>query len=58
LQFVEDVCNQIQTAATIAALEEAGDELAKMKADYSSRVLSLIRPLYQSRLAELKGGAT
>jgi hypothetical protein len=57
LQFVEDVCSQIQTAATVATLEEIGGELAKMKADYSSRVLSLIRPLYQSRLAELKGGA-
>jgi hypothetical protein len=56
LQFVEDVCSQIQAVATVATLEEIGGELAKMKADYSSRVLSLIRPLYQSRLAELKGG--
>jgi hypothetical protein len=57
LQFVLDVCNQIRTASTLAFLEETGNELAAMKENYSKTVLKLIRPLYQSRLAELKGGA-
>jgi hypothetical protein len=58
LQFVLDVCNQIRTASTLAFLEEAGNELAAMKENYSKTVLKLIRPLYQSRLAELKGSTT
>jgi|688.fasta_scaffold135691_2 hypothetical protein len=57
LTFVESVWNEIAAARTQEKLEEAGKELAAMKASVSSQVLSLVRPFYQSRQAELKGGA-
>jgi hypothetical protein len=57
LTFVESVWNEIAAAKTQEKLEEAGKELAAMKASVSQQVLSLVRPFYQSRQAELKGGA-
>jgi hypothetical protein len=57
LTFVESVWNEIAAAKTPEKLEEAGRELAAMKASVSQQVLSLVRPFYQSRQAELKGGA-
>ena len=57
LTFVESVWNEIAAAKTHDKLEEAGKELAAMKASVSQQVLSLVRPFYQSRQAELKGGA-
>jgi hypothetical protein len=57
LTFVESVWNEIAAAKTHEKLEEAGRELAAMKASVSQQVLSLVRPFYQSRQAELKGGA-
>ncbi len=58
LTFVESVWNEIAAAKTQEKLEEAGKELAAMKASVSQQVLSLVRPFYQARQAELKGGAT
>lgn len=55
--FVEAVWNSIAAAQTIEKLKEAGAELAHMKKDFSEKVLSLVRPFYQAREAELKGGA-
>jgi hypothetical protein len=55
--FVESVWNSIAAAQTIEKLKEAGAELAHMKKDFSEKVLSLVRPFYQAREAELKGGA-
>lgn len=57
LTFVESVWNEIAAAKTMQALEGAGKELAVMKTEVSSQVLSLVRPFYQARQAELKGGA-
>lgn len=57
LVFVESVWNEIATARTPEKLEEAGKELAAMKKSVSTQVLSLVRPFYQARQAELKGGA-
>lgn len=57
LTFVESVWNEIATARTSEKLEEAGKELAAMKKSVSTQVLSLVRPFYQARQAELKGGA-
>jgi hypothetical protein len=57
LTFVESVWNEIAAAKTQEKLEEAGKELAAMKASVSQQVLSLVRPYYQARQAELKGGA-
>jgi hypothetical protein len=57
LTFVESVWNEIAAAKTMEKLEEAGKELAAMKASVSQQVLSLVRPYYQARQAELKGGA-
>jgi hypothetical protein len=57
LTFVESVWNEIAAARTQEKLEDAGKELAAMKASVSQQVLSLVRPFYQSRQAELKGGA-
>lgn len=57
LTFVESVWNEIAAAKTHEKLEEAGKEMAAMKASVSQQVLSLVRPFYQSRQAELKGGA-
>ena len=57
LTFVESVWNEIAAAKTQDKLEEAGKELAAMKASVSQQVLSLVRPYYQARQAELKGGA-
>jgi hypothetical protein len=57
LTFVETVWNEIAAAKTHEKLEEAGKELAVMKNEVSSQVLSLVRPFYQARQAELKGGA-
>jgi hypothetical protein len=57
LTFVETVWNEIAAAKTHEKLEEAGKELAAMKASVSQQVLSLVRPFYQARQAELKGGA-
>lgn len=57
LVFVESVWNEIATARTQEKLEEAGKELAAMKKSVSTQVLSLVRPFYQARQAELKGGA-
>lgn len=59
LVFVESVWNEIAAAKTIEKLDEAGQELAAMKASVSSQVLSLVRPFYAARQAELKaeGGA-
>jgi len=57
LTFVESVWNEIAAARTQEKLEEAGKELAAMKASVSQQVLSLVRPYYQARQAELKGGA-
>jgi len=57
LTFVETVWNEIAAAKTQEKLEEAGKELAAMKASVSQQVLSLVRPFYQARQAELKGGA-
>ncbi len=57
LTFVESVWNEIAAAKTQEKLEEAGKELAAMKASVSQQVLSLVRPFYQARQAELKGGA-
>lgn len=55
--FVESVWNSIAAAKTPEKLREAGEELAAMKKDFSEKVLSLVRPFYQAREAELKGGA-
>ena len=55
--FVESVWNDIATAATLEKLTDAGKELASMKKQFSEKVLSLIRPFYEARQAELKGGA-
>jgi hypothetical protein len=57
LTFVESVWNEIAAAKTLERLEEAGKELAAMKASVSQQVLSLVRPYYQARQVELKGGA-
>ena len=57
LTFVESVWNEIAAAKTQERLEEAGKELAAMKASVSQQVLSLVRPFYQARQSELKGGA-
>ena len=57
LTFVESVWNEIAAAKTQDKLEEAGKELAAMKASVSQQVLSLVRPYYQARQVELKGGA-
>ena len=57
LTFVESVWNEIAAAKTIEKLEEAGKELAAMKDSVSQQVLSLVRPYYQARQVELKGGA-
>lgn len=57
LTFVESVWNEIAAAKTQERLEEAGKELAAMKANVSQQVLSLVRPYYQARQVELKGGA-
>lgn len=57
LTFVESVWNEIAAAKTMQALEGAGKELAVMKTEVSSQVLSLVRPFYQARQSELKGGA-
>ena len=57
LTFVESVWNEIAAAKTQERLEEAGKELAAMKASVSQQVLSLVRPFYQARQFELKGGA-
>ena len=57
LAFVESVWNEIAAAKTQEKLEEAGKELAARKASVSQQVLSLVRPFYQARQAELKGGA-
>lgn len=57
LTFVESVWNEIAAAKTQERLEEAGKELAAMKASVSQQVLSLVRPYYQARQSELKGGA-
>ena len=57
LTFVESVWNEIAAAKTQEKLEEAGKELAAMKASVSQQVLSLVRPYYQARQSELKGGA-
>lgn len=57
LTFVESVWNEIAAAKTPEKLEEAGKELAAMKASVSQQVLSLVRPFYQARQSELKGGA-
>jgi hypothetical protein len=57
LTFVESVWNEIAAAKTPEKLEEAGKELAAMKSSVSQQVLSLVRPFYQARQAELKGGA-
>ena len=55
--FVESVWNSIAAAKTLDKLKEAATELAAMKKDFSEKVLSLVRPFYQAREAELKGGA-
>lgn len=57
LVFVESVWNEIATARSAEKLEDAGKELAAMKKSVSQQVLSLVRPFYQARQAELKGGA-
>lgn len=57
LTFVESVWNEIAAAKTQEKLEDAGKELAAMKASVSQQVLSLVRPYYQARQVELKGGA-
>ena len=57
LTFVESVWNEIAAAKTQERLEEAGKELAAMKDSVSQQVLSLVRPYYQARQSELKGGA-
>jgi hypothetical protein len=57
LAFVENVWKAITDATTEEHLVEAGNALAAMKAEYSSQVLSLIRPFYQARQTELKGAA-
>ena len=57
LTFVESVWNEIAAAKTQDKLEEEGKELAAMKASVSQQVLSLVRPYYQARQVELKGGA-
>jgi hypothetical protein len=56
--FVESVWNEIATASTLEKLTDAGKELASMKKQFSEKALSLIRPFYEARQAELKGGAT
>jgi hypothetical protein len=53
--FVEDVWKAIAEATTEKQLVEVGNALATMKAEYSNQVLSLIRPFYQARQADLKG---
>ena len=58
LVFVESVWNSIATARSLEKLKESGDELAAVKKDVGTQVLSLIRPFYEARLVELKGGAT
>lgn len=57
LVFVESVWNSIATARTLEKLKQSGDELAAVKKDVGTQVLSLIRPFYEARLVELKGGA-
>jgi hypothetical protein len=54
LAFVENVWKAITDATTEEHLVEAGNALAAMKQEYSSQVLSLIRPFYQARQTELK----
>jgi len=58
LRFIEDVFAAIVNAKTEKQLKEAGEELAAQKGKVSDRVLSLIRPVYESRLAEMKAGGT
>jgi len=57
LAFVEDVWKAIAEATTEEQLVAVGNALATMKAEYSNQVLSLIRPFYQARQADLKGAA-
>jgi hypothetical protein len=54
LAFVENVWKAITDATSEEHLVEAGNALAAMKQEYSSQVLSLIRPFYQARQTELK----
>ena len=55
--FVEAIWHGIAAAKTQESLKETGTQLAAMKKDFSEKVLSLVRPFYQAREAELKGGA-
>ena len=57
LALIETVYAAILDATDMQQLTEAGEALASHKAEFSSQVLSLIRPVYESRLAEMKGGA-
>lgn len=57
LALIETVFQAILDASDMKQLTEAGEALAAQKAEFSNQVLSLIRPVYESRLAEMKGGA-
>jgi hypothetical protein len=56
LALIENVFQAILDASDMKQLTEAGEALAAQKAEFSNQVLSLIRPVYESRLAEMKGG--
>jgi hypothetical protein len=57
LALIENVFHAILDAKDDKQLKEAGEALAAQKGEFSQQVLSLIRPVYESRLAEMKGGA-
>jgi hypothetical protein len=57
LALIENVFHAILDAKDDKQLKEAGEALAAQKGEFSQQVLSLIRPVYESRLAEMKGSA-
>jgi len=58
LALIETVYQAILDASDDKQLKEAGDALAAQKGEFSQQVLSLIRPVYESRLSEMKAGGT
>jgi hypothetical protein len=58
LSLIETVYQAILDASDMKQLTEAGEALAAQKGEFSQQVLSLIRPVYESRLSEMKAGAT
>jgi len=55
LALIENVYQAVLDAKDEKQLKEAGEALAAQKGEFSQQVLSLIRPVYESRLAEMKG---